>query len=280
MKRQRWMLLTAFFLAAAAASAQEHMEYGAQAFNAGNYAAAVEQFQQAVKASPQSVLARQHLANASVQLFLTTQSPFEREARMRAARQSLADVLARNPKDAVALWHMVAVELDLGNLEEAAAWCNKLTAADPKNRNGYYTLGVIRWMDAYRAIAAAKRKLGISPSEAPPLNDAATRESLRASLLKNIAEGHKALEKALAIDSRFGGALAYDNLLYRVEAELAGTAAEAQALLAKADGRLNAARALPSGVPSREMPRVRPDQPPAASAPPPPPPPPPPAPPR
>jgi tetratricopeptide (TPR) repeat protein len=273
MKRQRWMLLTAFFLAAAAASAQEYMEYGAQAYNAGNYAAAVEQFQQAVKADPQSLLARQHLANARVQLFLTTKSPFDREARMKAARQALADVLARNPKDAVALWHMAALELDLGNLEEAATWCKKLTAADPQNRNGYYTLGVIRWMDAYRAISAAKRKLGISPSEAPPINDAATRESLRSSLLKDIAEGHRSLEKALEIDSRFGGALAYDNLLYRAEAELAASPAEVQALVAKADSQLNAARALPSGIQTQEMTRVRPDQPPPACAPPPPPPP-------
>jgi len=42
--------------------------------------------------------------------------------------------------------------------------------------------------------------------------------------------------KALAIDPEFANALWYDNLLYRIEADLANSTAEAQALVARAGG--------------------------------------------
>jgi len=79
--------------------------------------------------------------------------------------------------------------------------------------------------------------------------------------------------------SEFANALLYDNLLYRIEADLANSTAEAQALLARADDQIKAAVALKdAGKPNLEKPgRLRPDAPPppAAPAPPPPPPPPP-----
>jgi len=267
------LLILLLFGAAAAANTQESLKNGTTAYNAGNFALAVEQFEQAVKADPQSLLARQHLANARVRRFLSA-SPFDRVALAKAARAAVADVLARSPKDAVALWHMAAMELDTGNLSEAAAWCQKLTAANPKSKNGYYTLGVIQWMESYQAIAAAKKKAGILPSDPPPIKDVVTREVLRSSQLKGIAEGHKFLEKALALDAEFGAALAYDNLLYRVEAELANSPAEAQALNARADDRLKKARALlETGKKTETQAYLRPDEPPPATAPVPPPPP-------
>jgi len=44
------------------------------------------------------------------------------------------------------------------------------------------------------------------------------------------------LGKALAIDPEFANALLYDTLLYRIEADLASSTAEAQALLVRAGG--------------------------------------------
>jgi hypothetical protein len=131
-------------------------------------------------------------------------------------------------------------------------------------------------MESYQAIAAAKKQAGILPSDPPPINDAVTREALRSSQLRGIAEGHKFLEKAFAIDPEFGGAFAYDNLLFRLEADLANSPAEAQALNARADDRLKKVRALlETGKKTETQAYLRPDAPPPATAPVPPPPPPP-----
>ena len=251
-------------LFAAVAGGQELLKRGADACNQGDLAAAVGYFQQAVNAEPQSLLARQHLANARLQQFLSTGSASERAALADAARKSLAEVLAREPQNALALWHMASLELGAGKPSEAAAWCRKLAGIEAQNGNAYYTLGVIRWMESFRALGEAKKKGGIP--------------ALRRSLLSSVAEGHRLLEKALAIDPEFANALLYDNLLYRIEADLANSTAEAQALLARADDQIKAAVALKdAGKPNLEKPgRLRPDAPPPPAAPAPPPPPPPP----
>ncbi len=248
---------------AAVAVGQALLKNGADAYNQGDLAAAVQYFQQAVKADPGSLLARQHLANASLQQFLSAHAASERATLADAARKALAEVLVREPQNALALWDMASLELSAGKLSEAAAWCRKLAGVDPQNRNVYYTLGVIRWMEAYRVLGEAKAK-GRIPA-------------IRQSLSSSVAQGHRVLARALAIDPEFANALLYDSLLYRIEVELAGSPAEARALVTQADERIKAVVALKNaGKLKLEQPApLRPDAPPppVAAIPPPPPPP-------
>ena len=196
----------------ASAGGQELLKKGAAAYNGGDYAAAVEYFQQAVKADPQSLLAREHLANARAKEFRATRSGDQ------AARSAWNDVLARDPKNALALWGLAVLDLEGGKLEEAAVWSAKLAEADPHNKNAYYLLGVVRWIETYKQLPEAR------------LNS-----TVRAIALSKVTEGERALDKALAIDPAFVDALLYQNLLFRTQAQLAGTAEESQKLLAQAD---------------------------------------------
>jgi tetratricopeptide (TPR) repeat protein len=131
-----------------------------------------------------------------------------------------------------------------GDFQAAAGYCRQAFEADPKDSSAYYTLGVVRWAQSYRAVSEAKKSAGIGAAEAPPIRDAALRDKLRISIAASLAEGHKSLGQALALEPGFGYALLYQNLLYRLDAEVANSESEAKELLARADDQIKAALAL------------------------------------
>ena len=160
--------------------------------------------------------------------------------------------------------------LKAGDLKVAAASVERAIAANPKDRDALYTLGVVRWQSTYNALQEMKKAGGLEP---------AARDALR----KDVASGHDALGKAIAVDPAFFEAYAYDNLLYRLDAELATDPAEVKAYVAKAEARLAKAKELRGASGSPPAPKTGaalPPPPPAkktALPPPPPPPPPPPS---
>ena len=143
--------------------------------------------------------------------------------------------------------------LKAGDLKSASASAEKAVAANPKDRDALYALGVIRWQGAYNALQEMKAAGGPGT---------AARDAVR----RDVASGHDAIGKAIAIDPGFFEAYAYDNLLFRLDAELASDPADAKAFIAKAEERLARAKELRASGGSASAPRT--------GAPPPPPPPP------
>ncbi len=156
--------------------------------------------------------------------------------------------------------------LKAGDLVVAAASVERAVAANPRDRDALYTLGVIRWQDAYNVLGAAKK--------------AGTLDAERDRLKKTVTLGHDALRKASAIDPNLWAALVYESLLCRLDAELATDPEEARTHLARADEILAKAKQMKaSGVtstaPRADVPMPPPPPPPkrAQALPPPPPPP-------
>ena len=73
--------------------------------------------------------------------------------------------------------------LKAGDLVVAAASVERAVAANPRDRDALYTLGVIRWQDAYNVLGAAKK--------------AGTLDAERDRLKKTVTLGHDALRKAV-----------------------------------------------------------------------------------
>lgn len=111
--------------------------------------------------------------------------------------------------------------LKSGDLATASASVEKAVAANPNSRDALYTLGVIRWQQVYDALGAEKK-------------DGKADRSRREWMKQSVASGHEALEKALAIDPTFSEALAYQSLLFRLDADLAEDPAQSVTFLAKA----------------------------------------------
>jgi tetratricopeptide (TPR) repeat protein len=149
-----------------------------------------------------------------------------------AAKENFLKVLEQDANNGVALASMASLNFteaqgikDLSQkvkkLEESQEWYQKLAVADPKNKEAFYSLGVIAWTKAYAALGSAKAAIGQRPEDPVPIKDKKIRDDLRANYWNIIVEGIKNLETSLEIDPHYDDAMAYLNLLYRQKADLA-----------------------------------------------------------
>jgi hypothetical protein len=80
----------------------------------------------------------------------------------------------------------------------------------------------------------ARNAAGLRPDSFPFLPDPSTRASLRNQYGSMVDEGIRLLSSAIKIDPDYSDAMAYMNLLYRLEAFISGSSADAAADLQQA----------------------------------------------
>jgi len=244
---------------------------GVQAFNRGDYAAAIDHFKAAVDLDSSNLLARLHLANAFVVAFRShPDGPPDHPSEswlLTSARRYYEDVLSLDPDNASAILGLVSVTLP-EDYARSHQLLMRLISADPRNATAYYELAVIDWSYAYPRVRKA-------------LHDgAASRHALRAELQPKLQEGVAMAQSALELDPHSVDAMAYLSLLYRLLADIDDDPGKSSAWIASADQIVSqaiSARSLPRWP---GLPQIRPDAPPPLTsmtvpAPPPPPPPPP-----
>jgi tetratricopeptide (TPR) repeat protein len=137
-----------------------------------------------------------------------------------AARDQFEKVLQQDPKNALAIASIASLYFQEKKLAEAKQWNEKLISVDPKNKEAYYTLGVIAWTEAFQPRMEARAKMGMRPEDPGPLKDKKVRAELAAKDGPIVDEGIKDLDKALQLDPEYDDAMAYENLLYREKADL------------------------------------------------------------
>ena len=71
-------------------------------------------------------------------------------------------------------------------LDEAKKWYKKLIEVDPKNKEAYYSLGVIAWAKWYPALMGARAKLGMKPEDPGPLKDKKVKEELKTQYARSL----------------------------------------------------------------------------------------------
>ncbi|MGO9095685.1 MAG: tetratricopeptide repeat protein [Bryobacteraceae bacterium] len=212
--------------------ARNELNKGVQAFKAAKYADAVERFKEAIRLDPTFPTARVYLAVAYMNQYIPGAPSPENDRMAAAAKENFLKVLEVAPKDTVAIASMASLNFneaqglaDLGQkvkkLEEAQEWYKRLTEVDPKNKEAFYSLGVIAWTKAYAAIGQLKAAIGQKPEDPVPIKDKKAREELRATYWDVVDGGMKDLEAALALDGNYDDAMAYLSLLYRQKADMA-----------------------------------------------------------
>ncbi len=204
--------------------ARDSLGQGVRAYKAAKYPEAVEHFRTAVDLDPTFATARLYLATAYMSQYIPGAESEENIRMAKAAYDEFSKVLEANPKDAVALASIASLHFHQKKFDEAESWYKKLVEADPKNKEGFYTLGVIAWTRTFRTRMEARAKLGMKPEDPGPLKDKKVREEIRASNMPIIDAGLQNLEKALAVDPEYDDAMAYMNLLTRERADLQDTA--------------------------------------------------------
>ena len=216
--------------------ARDELNKGVASFKSAKYAEAVEHFKTAVDKDPGYPMARLYLATAYMSQYIPGAPSPENEQMAKAAYDNFLKVLEQDPKNVVAitsiasLYYQEASGLNgdqrMAKLDKSKEWYQKLIPLDPKNKDAYYTLGVIAWAKWYPAVGAARAELGMKPEDPGPLKDKKVREKLKAEYGPIVDDGINNLNKALDLDPEYDDAMAYLNLLHREKADLADNAEE------------------------------------------------------
>jgi tetratricopeptide (TPR) repeat protein len=206
---------------------------GVQAYKSAKYTDAIENFKQAIQLDPNNPNARLYLATAYMTQWIPGAESPENKQLADSAKSQFMQVLSKDPKDKIALASLASLsynqaqslppEEKVKKFDEAREWNLKLIEADPKNKEAYYSLGVIAWAKWYPALGKARAELGMKPEDPGPIKDKKVKEELKAKYSGVIEEGIQNLQKALEVDPEYDDAMAYMNLLIRERADLADT---------------------------------------------------------
>ncbi len=200
---------------------RDHLNKGVQAFTAAQYPEAVEHFKTAVELDPGFSAARLYLATAYMQQYIPGAESPENVKMASAAFENFQKVLEQEPNNPIAIASIASLNLNQKKWDEAQQWYERLTVADPKNADAFYSLGFIAWSKWYPAYGTARANLGMKQEDPGPIKDKKVKEELKAKYGPIIESGLQSLDKALAINPEYDDAMAYENLLVRERADLA-----------------------------------------------------------
>ena len=231
-------VLLAFLLLAIPLLAQDWkawLQEGIRAYKTANYPPAVEAFEKAVELNPSGVTPRLYLALSWFQQYIPGAESPENIACARKAQEEFAKVLELNPENAQALQSLAALSFFQKKWDDAISWNKKVIAIEPRNKEAYYTLGVIAWSRFYPKYGAARAQMGMTPDSPGPLPPSAAKLKLKDDFSAAIDAAIASLEKALEIDPDYDDAMAYMNLLIRERGGLLDTRDEWERAVAEGD---------------------------------------------
>jgi tetratricopeptide (TPR) repeat protein len=224
---------------------RDHLNQGVNAFKNAKYGDAVENFKEAIALDPTNPNAQLYLATAYMSQWIPGAISPENVDMANKAKDGFLKVLSQDANNTTALASLASINYNeasslapdekLKKLDEAATWYKKLIEADPKNKEAYYSLGVISWAKWYPADMTARANLRMRPEDPGPIKDKKVKEELKTQYSAIIEDGISNLQKALDVDKEYDDAMAYMNLLIRERADLADSPDEYKKQLEQAD---------------------------------------------
>jgi TonB family protein len=209
------------------------MKLAEAAFNRGDYTEAIAQFENAVKLEPDNVKAKLFLARTLLQEFIPgTEAGALIAAR---ARQQYLDVLSLEPGNRPAVLALMSLAINSKQFAEAHDWAVRAIQGDATDPIPYYSAAFVDWSMTYPDYGAARAAAGMRQEDSGNIPDAGLRQRLRAQHGAHVEDGHRMLAIAVQLNPDFADAMAYENLLDRIEAGMADTPQQAADWIAKAD---------------------------------------------
>ncbi len=220
-------------------TAQESIQQGVEAYKAAQYDEAIESFQQAVSARPQSLKAALYLATAHLADLYTSPGDVEKARR---AQQAFTRVLEIDAGNRLALSSLMVLGFQEAQTatggDQARLWeelrqeCLSLLAIDPKHPEAHYTIAVVQWLRFYPAYLG---RTGRKRDEPAPIRDAKLRAALRKEWGPMIEDAIQHLQTALDANPLDSRPMVYLNLFIRRRAELADNPSAYQVDMLKAE---------------------------------------------
>ena len=248
------LLAAAMILAGTGCSylkSRDHINQGIASYRSAKYSDAVAHFEQAIQLDPQNPTPQLYLATAYMTQWIPGAESPENLEFARKAREGFMKVLDKDPNDKTALAYLATLafnqalslptEEKLKMFDEAAKWHHRRIEVDPKEREAYYTLGVIAYQKWTPALNLARSNMRMRPEDPGPLKDKKVKEELKTQYSAIIEDGMQDLSKALEIDPEYDDAMAYLNLLIRERADLLDSSDDYKKQIEVADGWLQKA---------------------------------------
>jgi tetratricopeptide (TPR) repeat protein len=223
--------------------ARDQLNKGCEAYKAGHYDEAIEHFQKATQLDPSLPTAKIYLATALSQNVVPGITTPDNMKMANQAIDIFKQVLATKPNDAGSMKQIAGIYFSVNQMDDAKAWQLKVLAADPKDAEAAYTIGVIDWKKAHQNKLAALQSAGLNDdgkgNTKAPKNIMQTLAKQNAPLVE---EGLKYLQIAVDNRANYDDAMQYINLIYRNKADVDfGNASAVNDDLAKAQDWTNKA---------------------------------------
>jgi tetratricopeptide (TPR) repeat protein len=201
--------------------ARDQLNKGVEAYKSAHYEEAIEHFQKATELDPKLPMAKTYLATALAQNVIPGETTPDNLKNANQAIQIFQDVLNTQPNDINSMKQIAGIEFSVKNLDAAEEWQKKVLAADPKDADAAYTIGVIDWTKAHENTLKALQDAGMNDDGKG--NVKAPKKVMEPLAQENgplVDEGLKYLNQALDDRPNYSEAMAYLNLLYRRKADV------------------------------------------------------------
>jgi tetratricopeptide (TPR) repeat protein len=230
--------------------ARDNLNKGVASFKAGQYTAAADNFKEAISLDPDLPSARLYLATAYMSQYVPgSEEPSNKRNADQAVKefQTALDSNLEDKNKLLAMESLANLYYNMKDYPKAIDWNKKVIAADPKNKEAYYTLGVIAWSQFVPSWREARSTQGLRMEDPGPLKDAKPAKGkkaeptadlkgdLKGKYWQSLTDGIDYEKKALDVDPDYENAMAYMNLLIRYRADLQDTKEQYQADIKEAD---------------------------------------------
>ncbi len=215
--------------------ARDNLNKGVQAFKGAQYSSAVDYFKTAVDLDPKLPMARLYLATAYEMQFIPGSDSPDNMRFAASAMDQFHKVLDVEANNVLAMSSIASLYYNEKKFAEAEEWNKKVIAVDPKNKEAYYTLGVLAWTNWLPVDRQARLDSKQRVEDPGPIRDAKLREQLKAKWMPILDDGIKDEQHALDVDPNYDDAMVYMNLLLRYRGDLLDTPDEFNKASAEAD---------------------------------------------
>jgi len=223
--------------------ARDNLNKGVNSFKAGQYTAAADNFKTAIDLDPDLPSARLYLATAYMTQYVPGSEAPENKRNADSALKEFQTALNSNldaKNKLIAMQSLASLYWNMKEFPLAQEWNRKVIAADPQNKEAYYSLGVIAWTEFVAPWREAIAAQGLKPEDPGPLHPPKKKEAdlkadLKAKYWQSLTDGIDDEKKALQIDPDYENAMAYMNLLIRYRAIFDDTREQYDADMKEAD---------------------------------------------
>jgi tetratricopeptide (TPR) repeat protein len=202
-------------------AARDQLNKGVEAYKGAHYEEAIGHFQKATELDPSLPMAKSYLATALAQNVVPGLDTPDNMKTANDAINMFQEVLAKDPSDVNSLKAVASIYFSIKKFDDAKTWQKKVLAADPKDPEAAYTVGVIDWTQAHMNKLKALGAAGIDDDgkgnvKAPKK----VMEALKEQNAPLVEEGLQYLNMAVANRANYDDAMQYLNLIYRNKADV------------------------------------------------------------